>query len=159
MGNLSISDLQNTLSNRLRDLQLKQNLAPIRNTLSKAMSGGAKAVSSGRSKLNAFWNDLERSHPEEGTSRPEPSSPPLSPLFETTTQQAGRLFSNFSSFLTRKTKEFSQVMEDSVSETNKKQLSRQASSDDDSGSGVFVDVGQMYPFTKSNRNKEDVLDI
>lgn len=46
---------------RLRDLQLKQNLTPIRNTLSKAMSGGAKAVSSGRSKLmkgvDAFWNE------------------------------------------------------------------------------------------------------
>ncbi|KAI9257848.1 transport protein Avl9-domain-containing protein, partial [Helicostylum pulchrum] len=95
MGNISIADLQNTLSNRLRDLQLKQNLTPIRNTLSKAMSGGAKAVSSGRSKLmkgvDAFWN--------EGSTD------------ETTTQQAGRLFSNFSSFLTRKSKEFSQVME------------------------------------------------
>jgi hypothetical protein len=51
-------------SSRLRDLQLKQNLAPIRNTLSKAMSGGAKAVSSGRSKLmkgvDAIWNEFER---------------------------------------------------------------------------------------------------
>lgn len=52
-------------------MQLKQNLAPIRNTLSKAMSGGAKAVSSGRSKLmkgvDAFWNDFERGAVNEGT--------------------------------------------------------------------------------------------
>lgn len=133
-------------ASRLRDLQLKQNLAPIRNTLSKAMSGGAKAVSSGRSKLmkgvDAFWNEFERgaaSTNEEGGSsssarettandnnhtpsypisrnstsshHSENSAPQLSPLLETTTQQAGRLFSNFSSFLSRKSKEFTQAME------------------------------------------------
>ncbi|KAI8365811.1 transport protein Avl9-domain-containing protein [Choanephora cucurbitarum] len=156
MGRLSIADVQNTLANRLRDLQLKQNLAPIRNTLSKAMSGGAKAMSSGRSKLNALWSDQER-HEEAG----QTYDPPLSPLIETTTQQAGRLFSNFSSFLTRKTKEFSQTMEDSVSDKRTHQLSRQASSDDDSGSGVFVEGEQMYPFSsKPRRNEEEgILDV
>jgi hypothetical protein len=29
------------------------------------MSGGAKAMSSGRSKLNAFWSDFERGSPIE----------------------------------------------------------------------------------------------
>ncbi|KAI8983830.1 transport protein Avl9-domain-containing protein [Pilobolus umbonatus] len=95
MGNLSIVDLQNTLSNRLRDLQLKQNLAPIRNTLSKAMSGGAKAVSSGRSKfmkgVDALWSDMDKGHDTEDIT--------------------GRLFSHLSSFLTRKTKEFTQAVE------------------------------------------------
>lgn len=42
---------------------------------------------------------------------PSPISRNTSSDIETTTQQAGRLFSNFSSFLTRKSKEFSQVME------------------------------------------------
>ncbi|CEP13761.1 hypothetical protein [Parasitella parasitica] len=127
MGNISIADIQNTLSNRLRDLQLKQNLAPIRNTLSKAMSGGAKAVFSGRSKLNAIWNEFERGanndssakehHSPVSTSRnslqseKSLASPAESPLSESASQQAGRLFSNFSSFLSRKTKEFSQAME------------------------------------------------
>jgi hypothetical protein len=90
-------------------LQLKQNLAPIRNTLSKAMSGGVKAVSSGRSRLNAFWGDLERAANEEETN----ASPPV---LENTQQQAGRLLSNFSSFLSRKTKEFSQAMEVNIYE-------------------------------------------
>jgi hypothetical protein len=31
------------------------------------MSGGAKAMSSGRSKLNAFWNDFDRASPTEET--------------------------------------------------------------------------------------------
>lgn len=102
---------------RLRDLQLKQNLAPIRNTLSKAMSGGVKAVSSGRSRLNAFWSDLERStaneeeHQQKSPVVDQSSTEVISPLLESTTQQAGKLFSNFSSFLSRKTKEFSQAME------------------------------------------------
>ncbi|KAI9487840.1 MAG: transport protein Avl9-domain-containing protein [Benjaminiella poitrasii] len=212
MGNISITDIQNTLSNRLRDLQLKQNLAPIRNTLSRAMSGGVKAVSNGRLKLNAIWNEFEKGSkeavPTEG-SRQSISSPPLSssrqsyqsdrsssdtavlssPLVETTTQHAGRLFSNFSSFLSRKTKEFSQAMEESISENNSRQtsqilhdevgkklsedshkqdLSRQGSihfsdHDDDSGSAVFVDVGRMYPFTSSKEDKknseEKILDV
>lgn len=114
-------------------MQLKQNLAPIRNTLSKAMSGGAKAVFNGRSKLNAMWNEFERGtndlpkdnnasrqqHSSASTSRTSfqseksatTTTTPESPSLESTSQQAGRLFSNFSSFLTRKTKEFSQAME------------------------------------------------
>lgn len=71
------------------------------------MSGGVKAVSSGRSRLNAFWSDLERAANEEGE-QPVTNN---EPVLETTTQQAGKLFSNFSSFLSRKTKEFSQAME------------------------------------------------
>ncbi|KAG2212399.1 hypothetical protein INT47_001760, partial [Mucor saturninus] len=175
MGNLSIADLQNTLSNRLRDLQLKQNLAPIRNTLSKAMSGGAKAVSTGRSKLmkgvDAFWNDSERGPINEGMegvtagvdhTPPSPISRNASFDAETTTQQAGRLFSNFSSFLTRKSKEFSLVMEESVSENSSTSSSRrtsmlatkkvtrdkQVTDKQDDDVAAFVDVGQMYPFTK-----------
>lgn len=96
MGNISIIDLQNTLSNRLRDLQLKQNLAPIKNTLSKAMSGSAKVMSRGSTKfmkgMDSFLNDNDTS---EGPS----------------TQQVGKLFSNFSSFWSKKAKEFSKVME------------------------------------------------
>ena len=174
---------------RLRDLQLKQNLAPLRNSLSRAMSGGAKAVSSGRSKLmkgvDAFWNDFERGAGEtEPAARDQvPSSPTnsrnsmqqqqhTSETLETATQQAGRLFSNLSSFISRKSKEFSQVMEESISEnsntspsssrrtstlssakTNNNKASPkegvQGSSDDDS---AFVDVGQMYPF-ESNKNR------
>lgn len=97
------------------------------------MSGGAKAVFSGRSKLNAMWNEFERGtndlskdnnasrkqHSTVSTSRNSLQSEklatttttPESPSLESTSQQAGRLFSNFSSFLTRKTKEFSQAME------------------------------------------------
>ncbi|KAI8640104.1 transport protein Avl9-domain-containing protein [Parasitella parasitica] len=140
MGNISIADIQNTLSNRLRDLQLKQNLAPIRNTLSKAMSGGAKAVFSGRSKLNAMWNEFERGtndstkeqHSPASTSRNSLQSEksitsPESPSSGSASQQAGRLFSNLSSFLSRKTKEFSQAMEESVSEHSSPSNSRRAS--------------------------------
>lgn len=47
----------------------------------------------------------------ENTTPPSPISRNASPDAETTTQQAGRLFSNFSSFLTRKSKEFSLAME------------------------------------------------
>jgi hypothetical protein len=175
------------LSNsRLRDLQLKQNLAPLRNTLSKAMSGGAKAVSTGRSRfmkgVDAFWNDFERGPNDEpavtqrGTSFPSSpvsrnSSQSEAPFIETTTQQAGRLFSNFSSFISRKSKEFSQAMEESVSENNSPSSSRRTStvikkkeitSDDDNDSAAFVDVGQMYPFEttkKKNTDDEKVLDI
>lgn len=83
------------------------------------MSGGVKAVSSGRSRLNAFWSDMERAANEEenGSSvqksptSQQQSSEAVSPLLESTTQQAGKLFSNFSSFLSRKTREFSQAME------------------------------------------------
>ncbi|KAI8054815.1 transport protein Avl9-domain-containing protein [Thamnidium elegans] len=153
MGNISIADLQNTLSNRLRDLQLKQNLTPIRNTLSKAMSGGAKAVSSGRSKLmkgvDAFWN--------EGSTDVISTSPTSTTReLETTTQQAGRLFSNLSSFLTRKSREFSQVMEESVSENHSPANSTQSIDDT-----AFVDVAQMYPFTrnKPKKSEEKILDV
>ncbi|KAL0140934.1 transport protein Avl9-domain-containing protein [Mucor lusitanicus] len=206
MGNISMADIQNTLSNRLRDLQLKQNLAPIRNTLSRAMSGGAKAMFSGRSKLNAMWTEFERGandeaaggghgnksasrggsfQSEKSVSPPPPQADASSSSVESTSQQAGRLFSNFSSFLSRKTKEFSQAMEESVSENNSPSNSRRASTiqqrqsvtsnnhtdtllsdddDDDAGSAAFVDVGQMYPFTlaKSHvkKNEQDkILDV
>ncbi|KAI9488955.1 transport protein Avl9-domain-containing protein [Zychaea mexicana] len=73
MGNISISDIQNTLSNRLRDLQLRQNLAPLRQTLSRAVSGGAKAMSTGRSRLfrgmDALWNEFERGANDEAPRR------------------------------------------------------------------------------------------
>lgn len=87
---------------------------------------------SGRSKLNAMWTEFERGGNEEshtksgspksasrGSFQSEKSAPasPQQPQadtatsLESTSQQAGRLFSNFSSFLSRKTKEFSQAME------------------------------------------------
>ncbi|ORX59583.1 hypothetical protein DM01DRAFT_1333049 [Hesseltinella vesiculosa] len=69
MGPISITDIQNTLSNRFRDLQLRNNLGPLGKSLSKAMTGGAKAVSSGGVRLlrgvDALWNELEK-----------PASPP-----------------------------------------------------------------------------------
>ncbi|KAF7729984.1 late secretory pathway protein avl9 [Apophysomyces ossiformis] len=135
MGNISITDIQNTLSNRLRDLQIRQNLAPLRHTLSKAMSGGAKAMSSGRSRLmrgvDAIWNEFERDIHEEANSsqyrnaldssrtksnrsqtHPESGETgPLLPIVDSTSQQAGRLLSNFSSFLSRKHREISQSIE------------------------------------------------
>lgn len=121
--------------------------------------------------------------PSSPVSRNSQSEAP--PLLETTTQQAGRLFSNFSSFISRKSKEFSQAMEESVSENNspsssrrtsailsnnnkntssptKKQQQQQqpgkeATSDDDNDSAAFVDVGQMYPFEskKKTNNQAD----
>lgn len=145
MGNISIIDLQNTLSNRLRDLQLKQNLAPIKNTLSKAMSGSAKVMSRGSTKfmkgMDSFLNDND---PSEGPS----------------TQQVGKLFSNFSSFWSKKAKEFSKVMEEAVnpSDVEHKRTSRVIStrtSDDDSGS-AFVNID--YP-NSTKENEEKVLDI
>ncbi|KAI7852857.1 hypothetical protein BDC45DRAFT_180073 [Circinella umbellata] len=224
MGNISIVDIQNTLSNRLRDLQLKQNFQPLRNTLSRAVSGGAKAVSTGGSRLfrgmDALWNEFERGMneetprrssvdtvhsnasgqtrhmvdhnrrwssinetPSQSTKITKPSSSskedathikqPTSPL-ESSTQQAGRLFSSFSSFLSRKQKEISQVMEDSMAteapsghiENNNKNynnnsrspVSRTASlgamSDDDSSS-AFVDVGAMYSFSPTSTNSNN----
>jgi hypothetical protein len=98
------------------------------------MSGGAKAVSSGRSRLlkgvDALWNEFERGAHETGPTDNVSGSPPkprssnhsisndsisdasvtLSPM-ETTSQQAGRFLSKFSSFLSRKTEEFTQAME------------------------------------------------
>ncbi|KAG1050667.1 hypothetical protein G6F43_007076 [Rhizopus delemar] len=145
MGNISIIDLQNTLSNRLRDLQLKQNLAPIKNTLSKAMSGSAKVMSRGSTKfmkgMDSFLNDNDTS---EGPS----------------TQQVGKLFSNFSSFWSKKAKEFSKVMEEAVnpSDVEHKRTSRVIStrtSDDDSGS-AFVNVD--YP-NSTKENEEKIMDI
>jgi hypothetical protein len=54
--------MQNT--SRFRDLQLRNNLGPLGKTLSKAMSGGAKAVSNGGVRLlrgvDAFWNEFEK---------------------------------------------------------------------------------------------------
>lgn len=96
------------------------------------MSGGAKAMFSGRSKLNAMWTEFERGandeaaggghgnksasrggsfQSEKSVSPPPPQADASSSSVESTSQQAGRLFSNFSSFLSRKTKEFSQAME------------------------------------------------
>ncbi|KAI7867592.1 transport protein Avl9-domain-containing protein [Spinellus fusiger] len=151
MGNISINDIQNTLSNRLKDLQLRQNLAPLRQTFSKAMSGGAKAVFTGRSKLlkgmDALWTEIER---PAGTVSSSSSS-----FIEPNLQHAGGLFSNFSSFLSRKQKEFIQAMdtatEKSLGSIKHKSISRSespvifAASDDDSTS-TFVDVAAMYPF-------------
>ncbi|KAG0168554.1 late secretory pathway protein avl9 [Apophysomyces sp. BC1015] len=198
MGNISIIDIQNTLANRLRDLQLRQNLAPLRQTISKAMSGGAKAVSSGRSRLmrgvDAIWNEFDRDihedsndsqYSQEHTTRinrengpriqssrsqqlgdPDVTGP-LSPILDSTSQQAGRLFSNFSSFLSRKHREISQSMEESMVHeepnsyrqpnrlTTASRTSRSVSpvvsavSDDDSSS-AFVDVGAMYSFSSAS---------
>lgn len=103
------------------------------------MSGGAKAMFNGKSKLNAMWNEFERGAANEspkdastGQSRSpvstsrhslqsekSPKSSTESLSLESTSQQAGRLFSNFSSFLSRKTKEFSQTMEVSNNEGTK----------------------------------------
>ncbi|CAO3609522.1 unnamed protein product [Cunninghamella blakesleeana] len=149
MGNISILDIQNTLSNRFRDLQLRNNLAPIGKTISKAMSGGAKAVSSSGVRIlrgvDAFWNDFEKNGIEGGPSTNNRETTPSSNnhfqsssslqqnnqnhnesihsnsstssygnLAETTTQQASRFLSNFSTFLSRKQKEFSQAIEDNM---------------------------------------------
>ncbi|KAI8365945.1 transport protein Avl9-domain-containing protein [Radiomyces spectabilis] len=189
MGNLSLMDIQNTISNRLQDFQLRQNLAPLRHTLSKAMSGGVKAVSTGRSRLmrgvDALFNEFERNvHDEPHSSRssdsPQSEAGPSkskaayatdaraeqsfgSPTAETTTQQAGRLFSNFSSFLSRKGKEISQAMEEASISSSPKDapsVKREGSrkkepshvsdnmTEDDNGS-AFVDVGAMYSFPPS----------
>ncbi|KAL0076098.1 transport protein Avl9-domain-containing protein [Phycomyces blakesleeanus] len=140
MGNISINDIQNTLSNRLKDLQLRQNLAPLRQTFSKAMSGGAKAVSTGRSRflkgMDALWTEFERGPQDEINNNSHYTnsesdtvlSQPITqikranerndeiiqvnpPLLESTSQQAGRILSSFSSFLSRKQKEFTQAMD------------------------------------------------
>ena len=54
-------------------MQLRQNFQPLRNTLSRAVSGGAKAVSTGRSRLfrgmDALWNEFERGMNEEAPRR------------------------------------------------------------------------------------------
>ncbi|CDS09209.1 hypothetical protein LRAMOSA10569 [Lichtheimia ramosa] len=191
MGNISIVDIQNTLSNRFRELQLKQNLAPLRQTLSRAMSGGAKAFSSGRSKLfkgmDNFWNEFERGIQDGDSPRRSSadtaeyttndgqnqrsmaesrrwsaftdSPSQQSQYVETAGQQAGRLFSNFSSFLNRKQREISQAMEASNSHSDNNTTNRpttttmggQASSghtsDDDSS--AFVDVGAMFPSSRA----------
>ncbi|KAI9278185.1 hypothetical protein BDA99DRAFT_491415 [Phascolomyces articulosus] len=211
MGNISIVDIQNTLSNRLRDLQLRQNLAPLRHTLTRAMTGGAKAVSTGRSRLirgmDALWNEFERGMNDESSPRrssadtvnsnasgqtrsmvdqkrrwssiaetpstaksasnnaslERPKTPTSS--LESSTQQAGRLFSSFSSFLSRKQKEISQVMEETMAPVQnndtvhtpisnpRSPVSRTASSgatSDDDSSSAFVDVGAMFPFSTNS---------
>ncbi|SAM04076.1 hypothetical protein [Absidia glauca] len=183
MGHISILDIQNTLSNRFRDLQLRNNLGPLGKTLSKAMSGGAKAVSNGGVRLlrgvDAFWNEFEKgpsndhehgspnqslgsggaTHNSIPDRSPNSSSAPTESM-ETTSQQASRLFSNFSTFLSRKQKEISMVIEESIQHQPSPQplaagqqhhTLRQGSisppsvmvSDDDSSS-TFVDVGAMY---------------
>ncbi|KAI8096783.1 transport protein Avl9-domain-containing protein [Halteromyces radiatus] len=139
MGHISIVDIQNTLSNRFRDLQLRNNLGPLGKTLSKAMSGGAKAVSSGRVRLlrgvDALWNDLPSydHSTSKSPSHQDPDNANQNPIHahtsnrndsfslsspqrqdesaETTSQQASRLFSNFSTFLSRKQKEFTLAIE------------------------------------------------
>ncbi|KAG1178027.1 hypothetical protein G6F70_000019 [Rhizopus microsporus] len=174
MGHISMTDLQNTLSNRLRDLQLNQNLAPIRNTLSKAVSGGAKVVSKGSTKfmkgVDAFWNELERSS-SETTRNGEPSSSSSTTATSTVaaTQQVGKLFSNFSSFLSRKTKEFSQTMEEAVSSDSNvsspssRRTSRIASikrkPGDDDTSSAFINVDYPGSVKDDEYTDNKTLDI
>lgn len=118
-------------------------MGPLGKTLSKAVSGGAKAVSNGGVRflrgVDAFWNDFEKNNIEDhlnerdatasSSNNPNPSlfhqnnshnasihsnpstSSTSSYIAETTTQQASRLFSNLSTFLSRKQKEFSQTIE------------------------------------------------
>ncbi|ORZ09802.1 hypothetical protein BCR42DRAFT_423096 [Absidia repens] len=148
MGHISILDIQNTLTNRFRDLQLRNNLSPFGKTLSKAMSGGAKAVSNGGVRLlrgvDALWNEFEKGphneHDHDSSSNTSagsgkgkvdathPSIPDRLPpnststsrsnhsneSMESTSQQASRLFSNFSTFISRKQKEFSSAIEESI---------------------------------------------
>ncbi|CAO3596008.1 unnamed protein product [Absidia cylindrospora] len=146
MGHISILDIQNTLTNRFRDLQLRNNLGPFGKTLSKAMSGGAKAVSNGGVRLlrgvDALWNEFEKGphneHDHDSSSNTSagsgkvdathPSIPDRLPpnststsrsnhdneSMESTSQQASRLFSNFSTFISRKQKEFSSAIEESI---------------------------------------------
>lgn len=72
------------------------------------------------------------------------SSEPLSPILESTTQQAGRLFSNFSSFISRKQREISQAMEENHHTPNTDVASGGSQSDSD-----YVDVGSIFPQKKS----------
>lgn len=163
---------------RLRDLQLRQNLAPLRNTLSRAMSGSARVVSSGRSRLlrgmDALWHELDNQRAAEQRSTP-PRSPtatdsaqrrsisssdgPISPILESTTQHAGRLFSNVSSFLSRRQREISQAVESS------QRHEESAKSSDDDSSSTYIDVAALYPFSNSSTNanskneKKDIIDI
>lgn len=144
------------------------------------MSGSARVVSSGRSRLlrgmDALWHELDRQRAAEQ----RPSSPPrspsgrtdspqrrsmssldasISPILGSTSQNAGRLFSNVSSFLSRRQREISQAME-----TNSRSEGSAKSSDDD----AYVDVGAMYPLSNTsnanvnsndNKSSKDILDI
>ncbi|KAI9244452.1 transport protein Avl9-domain-containing protein [Sporodiniella umbellata] len=135
-GHLSITDLQNTLSNRLRDLQLKQNLVPIKNTLSKAMSGSAKAVSRSSTK---FMKGMDALLNDPVTESPASSQP----------NNNNNLFSSISSFWSKTTKEFSQNMEEAMA-TNRRQKAsgptpkiaspKVGSSDDDDSGSAFVNI-------------------
>lgn len=165
------------LHSRIRDMKIRQNLSPLRQSLTKAVSVGgsniSRAVSSGGIRLmrgvDALWGEFEKGmheDPEHNSSdsvsekstatttslpgmplaekkmidlnqsahdtmtddqnkgrqgyppaaqpRKTPaseSSTDLSPFLESTSQQAGRLFTNVSSFLTRKQKEIAKAME------------------------------------------------
>ncbi|KAG2174103.1 hypothetical protein INT43_004123 [Umbelopsis isabellina] len=159
-GTSALGDLQNSLTNRIRDMRIRQNLSPIRQSFTKAVSAGGsnltRAVSSGGIKLmrgvDALWNEFEKgvldeteegrtpevSNSQESTSalsenagarrggyppsqvNKSPTSesiPDISPFIESTTQQAGRLFTNVSSFLSRKQKEISKAMEESMAQS------------------------------------------
>ncbi|KAI8329319.1 transport protein Avl9-domain-containing protein [Chlamydoabsidia padenii] len=206
MGHISILDIQNTLSNRFRDLQLRNNLGPLGKTLSKAMSGGAKAVSNGGVRLlrgvDALWNEFEKGPssnghehdlsnqsigsggaiPDRSPNFGSSSTSPHHDSMETTSQQASRLFSNFSTFLSRKQKEFTLAIEESIQQPHQSDSAppsrtltaiagqqqqqqqqqhtlRQGSVSppsvmvsDDDSSSTFVDVGAMY--NKSSRAKD-----
>lgn len=83
----------------------------------------------------------------------------ISPILGSTSQNAGRLFSNVSSFLSRRQREISQAME-----TNSRSEGSAKSSDDD----AYVDVGAMYSLSNTsnanvnsndNKSSKDILDI
>ncbi|OZJ02723.1 hypothetical protein BZG36_05107 [Bifiguratus adelaidae] len=67
-GNISIEDIQNSLSNRIKDLNLDHNFGPFRERLTKAMSSSSnslqKAVSSGSRGLtkamDMLWSEFEK---------------------------------------------------------------------------------------------------
>ncbi|CAO3692602.1 unnamed protein product [Umbelopsis ramanniana] len=171
-GNMSLGDLQNSLSNRIRDMKIRQNLSPLRQSLTKAVSVGgsniSRAVSSGGIRLmrgvDALWGEFEKGmhedpehipsdsvsekstatttsipddqnkgrqgYPPAAQPRKSPaseSSTDLSPFLESTSQQAGRLFTNVSSFLTRKQKEISKAMEESMAQAEKRREARSES--------------------------------
>ncbi|RUS33261.1 transport protein Avl9-domain-containing protein [Jimgerdemannia flammicorona] len=67
-GNFSIEDIQNQLSNRFKDLNLDQNLAPLKHSLGKAVTTGgeklSRAVTNGSKgigkAMEVLWAELEK---------------------------------------------------------------------------------------------------
>ncbi|GAB5590512.1 hypothetical protein Unana1_05412 [Umbelopsis nana] len=178
-GNMSLGDLQNSLSNRIRDMRIRQNLSPLRQTFTKAVSVGgtniSRAVSSGGSKLmrgvDALWSEFEKGMQEGpeydqaasasstdtsvpgGADKGRQGYPPptqsrktaasdspsdLTPFLESTSQQAGRLFTNVSSFLSRKQKEISKAMEESMVQAEKRKDLRAGSAAAQPQENAFV---------------------